>query len=213
MVVLIWYFALPYAKSQNGGIIVKNRILALLLVAVAVLICGCSAKKDTCSVDGCSHASSEDSSESIDPAIAAVQEKYQEYVDEAVQTLRNSLKNPKSLDIYQIYLSDESVGQYYNKNIEICIDAAAENSYGGTVRSEFYYQNNDFGKKFYECTSDAEKSIFNSLMEFCTGQRTSDKVIEEVPGYYHRFVTSKDTGESVPFADYLLIPESWYENS
>ena len=138
---------------------------------------------------------------------------YQEYVDEAVQTLRNSLKNPKSLDIYQIYLSDESVGQYYNKNIEICIDAAAENSYGGTVRSEFYYQNNDFGKKFYECTSDAEKSIFNSLMEFCTGQRTSDKVIEEVPGYYHRFVTSKDTGESVPFADYLLIPESWYENS
>ena len=54
MVVLIWYFALPYAKSQNGGIIVKNRILALLLVAVAVLICGCSAKKDTCSVDGCS---------------------------------------------------------------------------------------------------------------------------------------------------------------
>ena len=47
-------FALPYAKSQNGGIIVKNRILALLLVAVAVLICGCSAKKDTCSVDGCS---------------------------------------------------------------------------------------------------------------------------------------------------------------
>ena len=120
----------------------KNRILALLLVAVAVLICGCSAKKDTCSVDGCSQevyknglcadhyvdvalseaaASSEDSSESIDPAIAAVQEKYQEYVDEAVQTLRNSLKNPKSLDIYQIYLSDESVGQYYNKNIEICI--------------------------------------------------------------------------------------------
>lgn len=212
----------------------KNRILALLLVAVAVLICGCSAKKDTCSVDGCSQevyknglcadhyvdvalseaaASSEDSSESIDPAIAAVQEKYQEYVDEAVQTLRNSLKNPKSLDIYQIYLSDESVGQYYNKNIEICIDATAENSYGGTVRSEFYYQNNDFGKKFYECTSDAEKSIFNSLMEFCTGQRTSDKVIEEVPGYYHRFVTSKDTGESVPFADYLLIPESWYENS
>ena len=77
----------------------KNRILALLLVAVAVLICGCSAKKDTCSVDGCSQevyknglcadhyvdvalseaaASSEDSSKSIDPAIAAVQEKYQE---------------------------------------------------------------------------------------------------------------------------------------
>ena len=109
-----------------------------------------------------------------------------------------------------------AIGAFNVNNMELIqgiVDAAAENSYGGTVRSELYYQNNDFGKKFYECTSDAEKSIFNSLMEFCTGQRTSDKVIEEVPGYYHRFVTSKDTGESVPFADYLLIPESWYENS
>ena len=51
---------------------------------------------------------------------------------------RDSLKNPKSLDIYNIYLADESINPYLPQ-MEVCIDASAENSYGGTVRSEFYY--------------------------------------------------------------------------
>lgn len=212
----------------------KKKILVLLITAVAILVCGCSPKKEICSVDGCSQEvykdslcadhyvnaalsettdSSEQNDDAINSAISELQSKYQGYIDDAISTLRNSLKNPKSLDIYNVYLSDESVGEYYNKNIEICIDAAAENGFGGTVRSSFYYQDNDFGIEFCECTSDTFKSIFNSIMEFCTGQRVSDKVIEETKGYYHRFVKSKDTNEMVAFADYLLVPESWYENS
>ena len=212
----------------------KKRILILLITAATILTCSCSPKKETCSDDGCSqevykdglcadhYVSSalseatnptEQDNSSIDPVIAELQSQYQEYIDDAISTLRNSLKNPKSLDIYNIYLSDESVGPYYNRNIEICIDATAENGFGGTVRSGFYYQDNDFGKKFCECDSDTFKSIFNSIMEFCTGQRISDKVIEETDGYYHRFSKSKDTNEMIAFADYLLLPESWYANS
>lgn len=142
----------------------KTKILMLLITA-AIVLCGCSPKKEICSVDSCSQevykdglcadhyvsatlsesTSDESSAEDIDPVVAALQEQYQEYVDEAISLCRDSLKNPKSLDIYNIYLADESINPYLPQ-IEVCIDASAENSYGGTVRSEFYYCTSKYGK-------------------------------------------------------------------
>lgn len=96
----------------------KTKILMLLITA-AIVLCSCSPKKEICSVDSCSQEvykdglcadhyvsatlsesnSDESSAEDIDPVVAALQEQYQEYVDEAISLCRDSLKNPKSLDI------------------------------------------------------------------------------------------------------------------
>ena len=215
----------------------KKKTLALLLttaLCLSLTLSSCSSKKEVCSVDGCSQevykdglcadhyvdaalseaaTSSEADNENIDPAIAAVQDTYQKYIDAAISKLRNSLKNPKSLDIYNIYISDESVSEYYTKNIEIFIDAAAENSFGGTIRSEFYYQDSDFGVKFYECTSDTEKELFQNVIELSTGERAPYQVTEVADGYYHRVTHNKETGEEKEFAYYLHVPEAWYTNS
>lgn len=147
----------------------KKRILILLITAATILTCSCSPKKETCSDDGCSqevykdglcadhYVSSalseatnptEQDNSSIDPAIAELQSQYQEYIDDAISTLRNSLKNPKSLDIYNIYLSDESVGPYYNRNIEICIDATAENGFVVLLDLVFIIRTMTLGKSF-----------------------------------------------------------------
>ena len=96
----------------------KTKILMLLITA-AIVLCSCSPKKEICSVDSCSQEvykdglcadhyvsatlsesnSDESSAEDIDPVVAALQEQYQEYVDEAISLCRDSLKNPKSLDM------------------------------------------------------------------------------------------------------------------
>lgn len=119
----------------------KTKILMLLITA-AIVLCSCSPKKEICSVDSCSQEvykdglcadhyvsatlsesnSDESSAEDIDPVVAALQEQYQEYVDEAISLCRDSLKNPKSLDIYNIYLADESINPYLPQ-MEVCIDA------------------------------------------------------------------------------------------
>lgn len=210
----------------------KKKILVLLITAVAILVCGCSPKKEICSVDGCSQEvykdslcadhyvnaalsesnSDESSAEDIDPVVAALQEQYQDYVDEAISLCRDSLKNPKSLDIYNIYFADESINPYLPQ-IEVCIDASAENSYGGTVRSEFYYCTSKYGKKFYECKSDAEKSLFKGIMELSTGQRLQNQLSELADGYYLRVVDSKEAGGNVNWGYYLHVPEVWYTNS
>lgn len=209
----------------------KTKILMLLITA-AIVLCGCSPKKEICSVDSCSQevykdglcadhyvsatlsesTSDESSAEDIDPVVAALQEQYQEYVDEAISLCRDSLKNPKSLDIYNIYLADESINPYLPQ-IEVCIDASAENSYGGTVRSEFYYCTSKYGKKFYECKSDAEKSIFKGIMELSTGRRLQNQLSELADGYYLRVVDSKEAGGNVNWGYYLHVPEVWYTNS
>lgn len=209
----------------------KNRILALLLVAVAVLICGCSAKKDTCSVDGCSQevykdglcadhyvdaALSEAASESIDPIVAELQGKYQDYIDTAIYTLRNSLKNPKSLDIYNVYVADDSKDNGF-QSVYVYVDAAAENGFGGTVRSAFYYKvisyKGDVEKTFSECKSDAEQSIFKEVAEISNGQRAADEAICLADGYYHRKFIAPKTGKEVDTGYYLHVPEAWYVNS
>ena len=84
----------------------KTKILMLLITA-AIVLCSCSPKKEICSVDSCSQEvykdglcadhyvsatlsesnSDESSAEDIDPVVAALQEQYQEYVDEAIQSL------------------------------------------------------------------------------------------------------------------------------
>lgn len=209
----------------------KTKILMLLITA-AIVLCSCSPKKEICSVDSCSQEvykdglcadhyvsatlsesnSDESSAEDIDPVVAALQEQYQEYVDEAISLCRDSLKNPKSLDIYNIYLADESINPYLPQ-MEVCIDASAENSYGGTVRSEFYYCTSKYGKKFYECKSNAEKSLFKGIMELSTGQRLQNQLSELADGYYLRVFDSKEAGGNVNWGYYLCVPEVWYTNS
>lgn len=106
-------------------------------------------QKEVCSVDGCSQevykdglcadhyvdaalseaaASSEAASESIDPIVAELQGKYQDYIDTAIYTLRNSLKNPKSLDIYNVYVADDSKDNGF-QSVYVYVDAAAENGF------------------------------------------------------------------------------------
>lgn len=211
----------------------KKETLALLLVAVAILLCGCSAKKDTCSVEGCSQevykdglcadhyvdaalseASASSEEETIDPALVAAQEKYQPYIDSAIQTLRDSLKNPKSLDIYNIYLKD-NMDSDLSPTISICIDAAAENSYGGTIRSSFSYTHflSSNRTDLSECKKDWEIEFFNYVKDVSTGQRTSELEEKVADNYYHYIFVAAKTGKTVDDGYFLCVPESWYENS
>lgn len=218
----------------------KKKTLALLLttaLCLSLTLSGCSSKKEVCSVDGCSQevykdglcadhyvdaalseaaASSEAASESIDPIVAELQGKYQDYIDTAIYTLRNSLKNPKSLDIYNVYVADDSKDNGF-QSVYVYVDAAAENGFGGTVRSAFYYKvisyKGDVEKTFSECQSDAEQSIFKDVAEISNGQRAADEAICLADGYYHRKFIAPKTGKEVDTGYYLHVPEAWYVNS
>lgn len=216
----------------------KNILLPIFfLIISSIILSGCSSKKEVCSVDGCSQevykdglcadhyidaalseaaASSEAASESIDPIVAELQGEYQDYIDTAIYTLRNSLKNPKSLDIYNVYVTDDSKDNGF-QSIYVYIDAAAENGFSGTVRSAFYYKvisyKGDVEKTFSECKSDAEQSIFKSVAEISNGQRDADEAICLADGYYHRKFIAPKTGKEVDTGYYLHVPEAWYANS
>lgn len=212
----------------------KKKTLALLLttaLCLSLTLSSCSSKKEVCSVDGCSQEVYKDglcadhyvdaalseaaaSSEVVDPVLAEAQEKYQGYIDTAIQTLQDSLKNPKSLDIYNIYLKD-GLDSEINPLISICIDAAAENSYGGTIRSSFTFQEMTKTNhiSLYECKQDWQTEFFDYVKSVCTGQHTSELEEQLAEKYYHYVFVSKNTGKTVDDGYYLLVPEAWYTNS
>lgn len=208
----------------------KKKILILLIAMVTILACSCSSKQEICSVDGCSQEVYKDglcadhyvsaalsetavSSVAVDPVLVEAQEKYQKYIETAIQTLQDSLKNPKSLDIYNIYLKD-GLDSEINPLISICIDAAAENGYGGTIRSAFTFQEMTRTNhiSLYECKQDWQTEFFDYVKNICIGQHTSELEEELAENYYHYIYINAKSGKTVDDGYFLLVPESWYVN-
>lgn len=95
------------------------------------------------------------------------------------------------------------------------VDAAAENSYGGTIRSSFTFQEMTKTNhiSLYECKQDWQTEFFDYVKSVCTGQHTSELEEQLAENYYHYVFVSKNTGKTVDDGYYLLVPEAWYTNS
>lgn len=146
-----------------------------------------------------------------DASLSDLHVKYAEYINNSISILKNSLKNPKSLDIYDIYINDQLDNPIY-PSLTVYIDASGENSFGGTVRDRFYIEFSNQGSRFYKCETDVQNTLFKYVVEISTGQRSDSEATKLADGYYHRVFIAATSGEEVDDGYYLHVPSSWYDN-